>query len=136
MITMASARRLVNEGNIDVHVVPGMTVPTNLTALIALRTTQTIKAINAEFPGATQITSLGSTNVGTNGTYQLYQVQFSQLGENKLTVQYGAGQIHYLEFFITEPVETLIKKRAAFLVSKQIDGSRANGTTGFIVIGT
>ena len=114
---------LVNDGSIDVHVIPGMTVPTNLTALVALRTTQTIEAVNAEFPAATQITSLGTTNVGTNGTYQLYQVQFSQLGENELTIQYGAGQSTYLEFFVTEPVETLIKKRAAFLVSKQTTDS-------------
>ncbi len=107
---------LVNEGSIDVHVVPGMTLPTNLTARIALRTTQTINGIDAEFPGATPITSLGSTNVGS-ATYQLYQVQFSQLGENQLTIRYGAGKTTYLEFFVTEPVETLIKKRASFLVN-------------------
>jgi Family of unknown function (DUF5695) len=110
---------LVNNGQIDVHVVPSMTVPTNLFAEIALNTTQTINAVVAEHPSATQIQSLGSTNVNGN-TYQLYQVQFSQLGENLLTIQYGAGASMYLEFFVTEPVETLIKKRAAFLVSHQI----------------
>ena len=50
----------------------------------------------------------------------MYQVQFSRLGENELTVQYGNGQTMYLEFFVTEPLETLIKKRAAYLVSNQI----------------
>ena len=94
-----------------------MTLPTNLTARIALRTTQTINSIAAEFPATTQVTYLGSTNVGKNGTYQLYQVQFSKLGENELTIQYGAGKTTYLEFFVTEPVETLIKKRASFLVN-------------------
>lgn len=107
---------LVNEGSIDVHVVPGMTLPTNLTARIALRTTQAINGIDAEFPATTQIISLGSTNVGAN-TYQLYQVQFSQLGENRLTVRYGSDKTTHLEFFVTEPVETLIKKRASFLVN-------------------
>src|SRR6267142_6194717 len=53
----------------------------------------------------------------------MYQVRFSQLGENRLTVQYGSGKYLYLEFFVTEPIETLIKKRAAFLVSKQINDS-------------
>ncbi|HWY77119.1 MAG TPA: DUF5695 domain-containing protein, partial [Verrucomicrobiae bacterium] len=110
---------LVNEGKIDVHVVPGMTLPTNLFAEIALNTTQPITSVQAEFPSATTIQSLGTTTVGTN-TYHLYQVQFSQLGENKLTIQYGSGRFMYLEFFITEPLETLIKKRAAFLVSHQI----------------
>ena len=113
----AIRQALVNEGSIDVHVVPGMTLPTNLTARIALRTTQTINSIDAEFPSETAINYLGSTNVGMNGTYEIYEVQFSRLGENELTIQYGAGKTTYLEFFITEPVETLIKKRASFLVN-------------------
>jgi hypothetical protein len=105
---------LINEGKVDVHVVPGMTLPTNLFAEIALNTTQQINSITAEFPEATQLQSLGG-----NGPYQLYQVQFSQLGENMLTINYGSNQTMYLEFCVTEPIETLFKKRAAFLVSHQ-----------------
>ena len=111
----AIRQTLVDNGKIDVRIVPGMTVPTNLFAQFALNTTQPITSVTAEFPGATQIQSLGN-----NGNYHLYQVQFSQLGENKLTVQYGSGQTMYLEFFVTEPLETLIKKRAAYLVGSQI----------------
>lgn len=106
---------LVNEGKIDVHIVPGMTVPTNLFAQIALRTTQTVASVTAEFPSQTQIQYLG-----VNGSNQLYQVQFSRTGENKLTIQYGNERTMYLEFFVTEPLETLIKKRAAYLVGTQI----------------
>jgi Family of unknown function (DUF5695) len=113
----AIRQALVDEGKINVHIVPGMTLPTNLFARIALNTTQAVNSVQAEFPGATQIQYLGVTN----GTYQMYQVQFSQLGENKVTVQYGSGKNLYLEFFVTEPIETLIKKRASFLVSKQIN---------------
>jgi hypothetical protein len=105
---------LINEGKVDVHVVPGMTVPTNLFAEMALNTTQQITSITAEFPAATRLQS-----VGPNGLYQLYQVQFSQLGENMLTIHYGVNQTMYLEFFVTEPIETLFKKRASFLVSHQ-----------------
>ena len=105
---------LVNEGKVDVHVVPGMTLPTNLFAEIALDTTQQITSITAEFPEATQLQAIGA-----NGTYQLYSVQFSQLGENMLTIHYGVNQTMYLEFFVTEPIETLFKKRASFLVSHQ-----------------
>ena len=105
---------LINEGKVDVHVVPGMTLPTNLFAQIALNTTQQINSIAPEFPATTQLQALG-----TNGSYQLYQVQFSQLGENMLTINYGDNQTMYLEFFVTEPIETLFKKRAAFLVSHQ-----------------
>ena len=111
----AIRQALVNNGKVDVHVIPGMTVPTNLFAQIALDTTQAISSVQAEFPAQTQIQSLG-----INGNYHVYQVQFSRLGENELTVQYGSGQTMYLEFFVTEPLETLIKKRAAYLVSHQI----------------
>jgi Family of unknown function (DUF5695) len=113
---------LVNAGKVDVHVVPGMTVPTNLFAEIALDTTQQVSSITAEFPAATQLQFLG-----TNGAYQLYQVQFSQLGENMLTINYGVNQKSYLEFFVTEPIETLFKKRSAFLVSHQQWQSPTNG---------
>ena len=34
---------LVDEGKLDIHIVPGMTLPTNLFAKFALRTTQTIQ---------------------------------------------------------------------------------------------
>lgn len=115
----AIRQALVTEGKIDVHIVPGMTVPTNLFALIALNTTQAVNSVQAEFPGATQIQYLGVTN----GTFQMYQVAFSQLGENEITVHFGGGKNLYLEFFVTEPIETLIKKRAAFLVSKQVNDS-------------
>ncbi|HXT10977.1 MAG TPA: DUF5695 domain-containing protein [Candidatus Angelobacter sp.] len=110
---------LVDNGKIDVHVIPGMTVPTNLFAEIALRTTQDIASVTAEFPSETQIQFLGTTNLAA-GAYQLYQVQFSRLGENELTITYGNNRTMFLEFFVTEPIETLIKKRAAFLVSHQI----------------
>jgi hypothetical protein len=115
----AIRQTLVNEGKVDVHVVPGMTVPTNLFAQIALQTTQTVSSVAAEFPGQTQLQFLGTTNVSTN-TYQLYQVQFARLGENKLTITYGNNRTMYLEFFVTEPLETLVKKRAAYLVQNQI----------------
>ena len=105
---------LVDEGLIDVHVVPGMTVPSDLLARFALRTKQPIKAIEAEFPEQTKITSLGS-----KGDFHFYQVQFQRLGENRLAIRYGTIQHMYLEFFSTEPLETLIKKRGAFLARSQ-----------------
>lgn len=105
---------LVDEGGIDVQVVPGMTVPTDLFARFALRSTQAVHSVVAEFPEATRIEALG-----TNGDYRLYQVQFSRLGENRLTIRYGDNRHMFLEFFSTEPLETLIKKRGAFLARSQ-----------------
>ena len=105
---------LVDEGLVDVHVVPGMTIPSDLFARFALRTKQPIKAVEAEFPEQTKIESLGA-----KGDFNFYQVKFQRLGENRLTVRYGPTQHMYLEFFSTEPLETLIKKRAAFLARSQ-----------------
>ena len=49
----------------------------------------------------------------------VYEVAFQKLGENKLTIPHDGGRETYLEFFVTEPMETLIKKRASFLVDRQ-----------------
>ncbi len=106
---------LVNEGKVDVQVVPGMTVPTDLFAEIALRTTQQVASVEAEFPKATRITALGR-----KGDPRLYRIQFSRPGENELTVHYGKGRYLYLEFFVTEPLETLFQKRAAFIAAHQV----------------
>ena len=105
---------LVEEGGIDVQVVPGMTVPSDLSARFALRTKSDLQSVEAEFPAATRIESLG-----TRGEYRLYQVRFGRLGENRLTVRYGQGRQMFLEFFSTEPLETLIQKRAAFIARCQ-----------------
>ena len=109
-------QQIVDAGNIDVHVVPGMTIPTNLFAQIALRAGAPINSVTAEFPATTTV-----EDIGTHGAYVIYQAQFEKLGENKLTIQYGAGRQMILEFFVTEPIETLIQKRARpFLTSIQI----------------
>ncbi len=110
----AVRRILVEEGGIDVQVVPGMTVPSDLSASFALRTKWDIQSIEAEHPGDTRITALG-----TRGEHRIYQVKFSRLGENRLTVRYGDGRQMSLEFFATEPLETLIRKRAAFIARCQ-----------------
>lgn len=101
---------LVDEGGIDVVAEPGMTLPSDLDAAIQLRTKQKITAIKAEFPEETSISPRAR---------QLYKLQFKKLGENRLTIEYGKGYKTYLEFFVTEPLETLYKKRAAFIVNRQ-----------------
>jgi hypothetical protein len=105
---------LVDEGQIDVQVVPGMTIPTDLSAQFALRTKQPISGIDAEFPESTKIEV-----VSQKGEFHIYKARFSKLGENRLAIRYGGGKHMFLEFFCTEPLETLIKKRAAFLAHSQ-----------------
>jgi len=104
---------LYREGKFDTVVVPGMTIPVDLPAMISLRTRNRIEALAAEHAGATRVEFAGTKGEGIH----IYRVRFSKLGENMLTIRYGEGSWASLEFFVTEPLETLIRKRAAFLVS-------------------
>jgi Family of unknown function (DUF5695) len=106
---------LYDEGKFDTAVVPGMVVPADLDALISLRTKNRITAIEAEHPSATVVGR--SSAAAEPAAAQVYRVRFSRLGENTLRVKYGDGQWTSLEFFVTEPLETVIKKRSAFLVT-------------------
>jgi hypothetical protein len=106
---------LHRENLLDVRVVPGMTVPRDLSARVAIRTQGEITALEPEFPDSTKVTKQGEPRDG----YQVYEVQFTKLGENMLTVRREGDRNTRLEFFVTEPLETLIKKRAAFIVNHQ-----------------
>jgi Family of unknown function (DUF5695) len=106
---------LYDEGGLDVTVVPGMTVPNNLAAMFSLHTRNRILGIDAEYPDRTTIRSAGKPGKDLH----IYAVKFSKLGENMLKVRYGDGQYLSLDFFVTEPLETLIRKRAAFLVTHE-----------------
>lgn len=71
-------------------------------------------AVEAEFPDATSI-----RRVSSQGDTHLYDIRFSRLGENLITIRFGDDRRMFLEFFCTEPVETLIAKRAAFIAGHQ-----------------
>lgn len=106
---------LFRQNKFDTVIVPGMAIPIDLPAMISLRTLNQIDSILAEYPGATRIEASRGKGEGV----RIFKVRFSRLGENMLTVRYGGGLWATLEFFVTEPIETLIRKRAAFLVNRQ-----------------
>lgn len=106
---------LFEEGLFDIRAVPGMTIPDDLTAKFSLHTKAKIESIEAEFPAQTKITALGEPQRDTH----VYEVAFKKLGENRLTIHHDGGRKTYLEYFVTEPLETLIKKRAAFIIDRQ-----------------
>ncbi len=105
---------LVEAGLLDILVAPGMTVPSDLATRIAIRSHETIDGIDAEHPDATTIIARGM-----HSGRHIYDVRFRRLGENRLTVRHGGGRKTHLEFFATEPVETMIHKRAAFIARHQ-----------------
>ncbi len=106
---------LYQQNLFDVAVVPGMTVPSDLDAEFSLRTHIANVKVETEYPARTRVTTL--TPPGKD--IQLYKVHFTKLGENMLRIRYGDGQYLALEFFVTEPIESLFKKRAAFIVSHE-----------------
>ena len=113
-------RRLIYDaGLFDVRVVPGMTIPDNLVARFSLHTKAHIESVTPEFPSQTAIRQLAAPEVPSAADTRVYEIAFRKLGENLVTITHDGGRKTYLEFFVTEPLETLIKKRAAFLVNRQ-----------------
>jgi hypothetical protein len=106
---------LYEEGLFDVNIVPGMTIPTDLTAMFSLRTHNAIQTVVPEYPDRTKIDYAGEPEKDVH----VYKVRFSKLGQNLLNVNYGNGRYLSLEFFVTEPLETLFKKRASFMVAHE-----------------
>jgi hypothetical protein len=102
---------LYDEGKFDTAFVPGMVVPIDLPAMFSLRTKQKVLGIEPEHPGSTRVERVADAKA------DVYRVRFSRLGETMLRVKYGDGQWTSLEFFVTEPLETVIKKRSSFLVT-------------------
>ncbi|MCL1908086.1 MAG: DUF5695 domain-containing protein [Holophagaceae bacterium] len=107
--------RVFSSRLIDIDVVPGMTLPVTQKAKFSLKTLCQIDSIVAEFPERTALKYLGKKGENTH----IYEVAFSKLGENKLTVNFDGGRKTYLEFFSCESPETITKKRSSFLVNYQ-----------------
>ncbi|MFN2379670.1 MAG: DUF5695 domain-containing protein [Bacteroidales bacterium] len=108
-------QKLYERGLFDIRVVPGMSLPSDLTAKFSLHTQNIIDSIVPEFRERTTLKNLGEPKPG----HHIYEVDFDRLGENMLTIYYNGGRKSYLEFFSTEPLETLYKKRSSFLVNSQ-----------------
>jgi hypothetical protein len=107
--------RLYEHGLFNIDVAPGMTVPRALPVKLALRNRAVVHRIEAESPDETTLTHLRTRADGT----RIYEIDFRRLGENKLTVRYGDGRHLILEFFVTQSIETLLRKRGRFLVERQ-----------------
>ncbi len=105
--------RLYTEGLIDVTAVPGMMFASNMTGKIDLHTSETIHSVTAQFPAQTTIVPLGT--VATD--HKLYQVKFSQLGPNNVTVSYGNSHSTTLQFYVLEPIDAALQRHSTFMVN-------------------
>lgn len=104
---------LYESGGFDIRVIPGMTVPRNLSVSIAIRTRHPIDSI------VSNDSKLRVVPTVKNKGYQIYQLQFGKLGEQTLRVYSRGTKKTQLEFFVTESLDSLYKKRARFIATKQ-----------------
>ena len=111
--SLSEVRERLYQDDIDIECVPGMTVPQDLYALVKLRTKQSIDSLTAEYPAETMVQYLGETEPDTH----IYKIYFSHLGENIITINHNGTEQTILEFYSTEPLETLYKKRSAHIAN-------------------
>ena len=120
----AMKQRLYTEGLVDVTVVPGMMFASDMTAKVDLHTSKAINALTPQFPGKTVVTPLGTGLTD----HHLYQIAFSQLGPNAITVDYGTGEKTTLQFYVLEPLGTALQRHATFVAADtQQTSGPANG---------
>lgn len=105
----------VAKGQLDIEVLPGMVIPEDLAGFASIRSNSKIDSVEAEYPRETRIQALPSPQPGRN----LYRLKFSHLGENNITIRWGGDRTTALEYFVTEPLPVLVKKRAAHIIRQQ-----------------
>lgn len=103
--------QLVRYGLIDVEVLPGMTVPENTDVHLSLRSLWHVTPILPE--GA----ELLRTEISGDRVH--YTLRFSRLGERTIRVEYAENRFMNLDFFVTQPMKTLIQKRGRFIAGHQ-----------------
>lgn len=106
---------ILDNGGINFRVTPGMVIPRGREVRFALRSKENLLSAIPQYPGATKVSTFKDANEG----FKVVSITFDKLGENNVAIEYGNGKKMFLTFFITEEIETLIKKRAKFIVTKQ-----------------
>lgn len=104
-----------SRGGVNFRVAPGMTVPRGETVRIAVRSKSLPESLFEEHPSETK---LDAWRKAANG-YVAATVRFDRPGENRLAVAWKDGRTMYLDFFITQDIETIVKKRSAFISKRQ-----------------
>jgi hypothetical protein len=115
----------VSNGLLDVDVAPGLTVPRDSLVTLHIRSNYDDIILNPEFLEFTEIvdkkkvkeSDFNSQVIGSEG--KRYELKFHKLGENTIHIQYDNGKYMNVEFFVTEAIHTMIKKRGSFIASKQ-----------------
>lgn len=107
--------RIAEAGGLTVKVAPGLVIAKSKEVLCAFNCKDGINAIKPEFPNSTKIVNKGKNAAGK----EIVAFEFRKKGENQVVIDYGSGKKAYLEFFVTEPIDRLIRKRSDFITGRQ-----------------
>lgn len=105
-------KQLINNGQVVVESIPGYTVPEDLKVQLCLRS----QDIKLHLTSDKEDTDIRSEKQKEGISY--YTIKFHSWGEHCICVHYGDASM-YLYYFVTQSIETLIKKRASFIAAKQ-----------------
>lgn len=106
---------LYQGGGVNFRVAPGMVIPRGQEVRVALRSKEDFHHFEPQYPASTTLSEPVASSMG----FSVITASFDKLGENNIFLDYGDGRMMCLEFFVTESFETLIKKRADFIMRNQ-----------------
>ncbi|MFE2588875.1 DUF5695 domain-containing protein [Streptomyces anthocyanicus] len=105
---------LYDAGVVDAVSLPGMVVPQDTKATLAVRAKGGIQQVDGESGKNITVTARG-----TRKGYTLYDLAFPGLGAHQVTVRYDNGRQSVLQYYSVKPIEELVTAHATFLATKQ-----------------
>ena len=102
---------LYDAGLVDAITLPGMVIPNDMKATLAIRCKEEIVSVSGDDANITYIRD--------NDEYKIYEIEFTQIGEKYVTVKYGDNKKSILQYYSTLPVEKLIDISCDFIVNNQ-----------------
>ncbi|MEV8064846.1 DUF5695 domain-containing protein [Streptomyces sp. NPDC085995] len=116
---------LYDAGVVDAVSLPGMTIPQDQTATLAVRAKGGIQSVVGEDGKGVTVTARGSAN-----GYALYTLSFAQPGPANVVVRHAGGRESVLQYNSIKPIEQLIDAHAQFLVDHQQARNTGHGYEG------
>lgn len=113
---------LYNAGVVDVVSLPGMVIPQDQQATLAVRAKDGIDSVTAESGKKVDVAAGGDKN-----GYKIYTLKFHDLGPGDVTVTYAGGRRSVLQYNSIKPIADLISTHASFLTTNQ----QAKTTRGY-----
>lgn len=101
----------VDNGKIAIEVAPSLTVQKDKDVYVAIRSNEEYSIAKGE--------NYRYKYSRTTADWNIYKFTFSAFGEQQVLVNYDNDKRCVLDFFVTEPVEDLIKKRVRHIVEYQ-----------------